>query len=109
MLDTVAIDSLIPRQDLDAIGLNPLEKRVYELADGSEVRLAITTGAIEFMGEVGGGTIVFGEVDAEPLPGMTALASVGIEVDPRNQTLKRLPAVRLKGLRTGAEQICWNR
>lgn len=72
---------------------------MYELADGSEVRLDITTEAIEFMGEVVDGTIVFGEVDAEPLLGMTALASVGIEVDPRNQTLKRLLAVRLKGFR----------
>jgi hypothetical protein len=28
--------------------------------------------------------------------GVTALESVGIEVDPRTQRLKRLPAVRLK-------------
>ena len=34
----------------------------------------------------------------EPLLGVTALESVGIEVDPLNQRLKRLPAVRLKGL-----------
>ena len=99
MIDTVAIDSLVPRQHLDAIGIKPIGQRVYELADGSEVRLDITTEAIEFMGEVVDGTIVFGEVDAEPLLGMTALASVGIEVDPRNQTLKRLLAVRLKGFR----------
>ncbi|MCY4438142.1 MAG: hypothetical protein OXE05_12510 [Chloroflexi bacterium] len=36
--------------------------------------------------------------DVEPLLGVTALESVGIEVDPMNQQLKRLPAVRLKGL-----------
>ncbi len=33
---------------------------------------------------------------AEPLLGVTALESVGIEVDPLNQRLKRRPAVRLK-------------
>ncbi len=37
---------------------------------------------------------------AEPLLGVTALESVGIEVDPLNQRLKRLPAVRLKSLWT---------
>ncbi len=37
-----------------------------------------------------------GPDDAEPLLGVTALASVGIEVDPVSQRLKRLPAVRLK-------------
>ncbi|MXZ25329.1 MAG: hypothetical protein F4Y80_10830, partial [Caldilineaceae bacterium SB0665_bin_21] len=35
---------------------------------------------------------------AEPRLGLTALESVGIEVDPLNQRLKRLPAVRLKGV-----------
>ncbi|MDE0191174.1 MAG: hypothetical protein OXQ90_07425 [Gammaproteobacteria bacterium] len=39
-----------------------------------------------------------GEAGAEPLIGVTALESVGIEVDPVNQRLKRRPAVRLKGL-----------
>ena len=37
-----------------------------------------------------------GSDDAEPLLGVTALESVGIEVDPVNQTLKRMPAVPLK-------------
>ena len=38
--------------------------------------------------------------DTEPLLGITALESLGIEVDPLNQRLKKLPAVRLKSLRT---------
>ena len=57
----------------------------------------ITTGDIEFMGDIVGGTIVMGPAESEPLLGVTALESVGIEVDPRNQTLRRLPSVRLKG------------
>jgi predicted aspartyl protease len=60
----------------------------------------ITVGQIEFMGEFVGGTIVFGEANAEPLLGVTALESVGIEVDPHNQTLRRLPSTRLRGFRT---------
>ena len=39
---------------------------------------------------------IFGKDDAEPILGVTALESVGIEIDPQNQHLKRLPAVRLK-------------
>ena len=97
LVDTDATDSLVPRPHLEAIGLRPKGQRVYGLADGSEIRLDITTADIEFMGEIVGGTIVFGAEDAEPLLGVTALESVGIEVDPRNQTLKRLPTTRLKG------------
>jgi hypothetical protein len=37
-----------------------------------------------------------GADDVEPILGVTALESVGIEVDPRSQRLKRLPATRLK-------------
>ena len=98
LVDTGATDSLVPRPHLEAIGLQPKGRRAYELADGSEVAMDITTGEIEFMGETVGGTILFGADAAEPLLGMTALASVGIEVDPLNQRLKRLPAVRLKGM-----------
>ena len=47
------------------------------------------------MGEVVGGTIVYGSAGSEPLLGVTALESAGLEVDPRNQTLKKLPAIRL--------------
>ena len=97
-MDTGATDCLVPRQHLQSIGLAPDGQRVYELADGSEVRMDITVGRVEFMGKFVGATIIFGEADAEPLLGVTALESVGIEVDPRNQSLKRLPSVRLKGM-----------
>ena len=102
LVDTGATDSLVPRPHLEAIGLKPKGRRVYELADGSEIVMDITTGDIEFMGETVGGPILYGDADAEPLLGVTALESVGIEVDPLNQRLKRLPAVRLKGVRAGA-------
>jgi clan AA aspartic protease len=99
LVDTGAVDCLVPRPHLEAIGLAPKGQRVYGLADGSEVRMEFTTGDIEFMGEVAGATVVFGEDDAEPLLGVTALESVGIEVDPRNQRLTRLPTTRLKVVR----------
>ena len=96
LIDTGATDSLVPRPHLEAIGLGPKGQRSYELADGREIKMDITTADIEFMGEIVGGTIIFGEAGAEPILGVTALESVGIEVDPLNQRLKRLPAVRLK-------------
>ena len=98
LVDTGATDSLVPRQHLEAIGLKPEGQRSYELADGSELKMDITVGQIEFMGEFVGGTILFGETDAEPTLGATALASAGIEVDPLSQRLKRRAAVRLKSI-----------
>lgn len=99
LVDTGAIDSLAPRRNLEAIGLVPTGRRVYATADGREVEMDIALGELEIMGELSGGVIAFGDEGAEPLLGVTALESAGIEVDPRNQKLKRLPAVRLRGLR----------
>ena len=98
LVDMGATDSLVPRPHLEAVGLAPKGNRTYEFADGSELTLDVTTTDIEFMGEIVGETIIFGADDAEPLLGVTALESAGIEVDPVNQRLKRVPAVRLKGL-----------
>ena len=99
LVDTGAIDSLVPRDHLEAIGLKPKAQRTYELADGSELKMDITTGDIEFMGDIVGGTIIFGDPGTEPILGVTALESVGIDVDPQNQTLKRMPSTRLKKLK----------
>ena len=96
LVDTGATDCLVSKTHLEAIGLEPKGKRSYELADGSELAVDITTADVEFMGEIVGGTIIMAEDDVEPLLGVTALESAGIEVDPVNQRLKRLPAVRLK-------------
>ncbi len=52
----------------------------------------------EFMGEFVPANVIFGAEHVEPILGMIALESVGIEVDPRSQRLKRLPAVRLKAV-----------
>lgn len=98
LVDTGATDSLVPRPHLEAIGIVPEGQRIYSLADGSEISVDVALARIEFMGEFVGATVVFGEAGAEPLLGLTALESVGIEVDPANQRLRRLPAVRLKPL-----------
>ena len=96
LVDTGAIDSLVPRPHLEAIGLQPRMQRVYETADGREVTLEVTTGEIEFMGRLTAGLIIFGDADVEPLLGVTALESAGVEVDPMSQRLKKLPSIRLK-------------
>ena len=93
-----ATDSLVPRSCIKAIGVEPEGQRVYETADGREVRMDFARAFIEFMGDLTAGRIVIGEDDVEPLLGVTALESAGIEVDPVNQRLKRLPALRLKRL-----------
>ena len=95
---TGATDSLVPRSCIEVVGTEPEGQRVYETADGREVRMDFAIACIEFMGDVTAGRIIIGEDGVEPLLGVTALESAGIEVDPVSQRLKRLPALRLKHL-----------
>ena len=95
-VDTGATDSVVPRYHLEAIGVTPGGQRTYELADGSAAQMDIAVARIEFMGEFVGGTVVFGDPGTEPLLGVTALESMGVEVGPQNQKLRKLSAVRLK-------------
>ena len=71
-------------------------RRTYELADGREETVDIAVAQVEFMGEIVGATVGFGNDDIEPILGLTALESVGIEIDPVSQRLKRRPSVRMK-------------
>jgi len=87
---------MVPAKELRELGIQPRGKRTYELADGTQTSFDVGGAQIEFMGDVVFVTVIFGPDDAEPILGVTALESVGIEVDPRSQRLKRLPAVRLK-------------
>jgi clan AA aspartic protease len=99
LVDTGAIDCLVPGNRLREIGIEPEGEPVYELADGTKVTFPIGAARFEFMGEFVPANVIFGADDVEPILGTVVLESVGIEVDPRNQRLKRLPAVRLKMIR----------
>jgi clan AA aspartic protease len=96
LVDTGAIDSLAPASELEKIGVERRGRMAYELADGTAVEFDFGLVEISFMGDLTSGRVIFGPEDAEPILGVTALESVGITIDPRTQSLKRLPAVPLK-------------
>lgn len=96
LVDTEAINSLVPRDRLEEVGLRPVARRICCLADGREDETDITVAQLEFMGGVIGSTIVVGEEGTEPLLGLTALESMGIGVDPRSRQLRKLPSIPLK-------------
>ena len=94
LVDTGAIDSLVPRDVLDAIGVKPKTQREYTLADGSKVDLDTGTADMEIMGTLISTTVVFGESGTEPLLGALDLQAAGVVVDPRKETLQKMPSLR---------------
>src|ERR1041385_5263941 len=95
LVDTGAIDSMAPSNELTRIGIQPVGRKMYELADGSREEYAFGIAQFEFMGEITGGRVIFGPDGIEPFLGVTALEAAGVTIDPSTQTLKKLPAVRL--------------
>ena len=96
LVDTDASDTMAPASELARVGIEPTGKLTYELADGTLHEYPFGLAQIEFMGEVTAGRVIFGPEGVEPILGVIALESVGIIVDPRTQSLKRLPAIPLK-------------
>ena len=96
LVDTGSTDCVVPADALRGIGLVPKGRRTYELADGREETVDVTSADIEFMGDFVGATVCFGTEGVEPILGLAALESVGIEVDPVERRLRRRPSVRMK-------------
>lgn len=95
LIDTGAIDSMVPAARLRSIGVVPVGKRDYKLADGTTQTFEFGLAEISFMNEITAGRVIFGPDNVEPILGVTALESVGMTVDPANQKLRRLPAIYL--------------
>ena len=95
LVDTGAIDSMAPSSELRRIGIQPVGRLTYELADGSRKEYEFGIVQLELMDRITASNIIFGPDDAEPLLGVTALESAGISVDPMTQTLRKLPTIRL--------------
>ena len=72
LVDTGATDCYIPASRLREVGIEPGGQRTYELADGTEIALGVGVARIEFMGDIVGATVIFGEEDCEPILGVTA-------------------------------------
>ena len=96
LVDTGAINSLAPASELIKIGITPVGKRAYEMADGSLQEYEFGLAEISFMNEITAGCVIFGPEGVEPLLGVTAMESAGVSVDPQTQSLKRLPSIYLK-------------
>ena len=98
LVDTGAMDTMAPASALKEIGIQPVGREVYELANGERVEYDHGNAEMEFMGAVVPTRVVFGPDNSEPILGVIALETAGFMVDPKNRTLRKLRARPLKQL-----------
>jgi predicted aspartyl protease len=96
LVDTGTTHAMAPAPELRKIGIEPVGKDLFELANGELVEFEYGVAKLAFMNEIIGTRILFGPDGSEPILGVIALESAGFLVDPKNQTLRKLKARPLK-------------
>ena len=89
LVDTGATLSILPSDMLDRLGVRRRRRRRFQGFGGTVTR---DTGTVNMSYEDAeeGVTVVFGAEDDPPIMGVTALETLGFEVDPVNGRLNRL-------------------
>ena len=85
LVDTGATDSIVPSQYLRMVDITPRGKRMYETADGRDIEMEIGVAQLEFMGEVVGNTVIFGNDDVEPILGLPRWSLSGSRLIPKTK------------------------
>ena len=96
LIDTGATDSMAPASELKRIGIEPVGKRFYQLANGRMAEFEIGDAKFSFLEEGIPVRLIFGPEDSEPILGVIALESAGLVVDPQNQMLMKIRVFPLK-------------
>lgn len=96
LVDTGAVECVVGSEELLAAGVMPEGKKEYELADGSRVELDYGFARINVKGDTTVSEVVFAPDKTEPILGVVVMELLGLVVDPRSNTLKKLAAISLK-------------
>ena len=96
LVDTGAIDCLVPAEALHETGVTVEGNDVYELANGDVVEYPFGFARVELMGDETVTRVIFGPENCEPLIGVVALESMGIGIDPVSRSPRRMAAKPLK-------------
>lgn len=98
LIDTGAWNAMAPASELTRIGIKPVGKQTYELANGDLVEYEYGLAEISFMGEIGAGLVIFGPEGIEPILGVCSLEAAGFIVDPASQAIRKLSVFPLKSV-----------
>lgn len=91
LVDSGAVYSVIPQRILRQIGIKPIGRKVFTLADGSRIKREIGIARLQIGRAVGGSTVIFGKRRDKSLLGVVTLEDLGLAFDPVKRKLKPLP------------------
>ncbi len=93
LVDSGALYSLVPTPVLERLGIKPLSKQEFPLANGERMTRNKGIAMFRYGERVGGADVVFGEEGDSTLLGATTLESLGLALDPLKRELRPIPMV----------------
>ncbi|MBI2832720.1 MAG: clan AA aspartic protease [Chloroflexi bacterium] len=82
LIDTGATYTYIPSPVLERLGITPLERQPFVLADGRRIECEISQVRVRIDGRERYTICIFGDAGATPLLGAVTLEEFGLSVDP---------------------------
>ncbi len=96
LVDSGAVYSVIPGRVLQALGVLPVSRQEFRLANGDTVVRRRGIAAFRYGERIGGGDVVFGESGDASLLGALTLESLGLSLDPLRRELNDLPMLLMR-------------
>lgn len=90
LVDSGAIYTVIPSDQLKALGIRPTSHEEFMLADGETLRMAVGNAEFEYHKKQRAAPVIFGK-EGVYLLGATTLEALGLMLDPIHRELKPLP------------------
>ena len=94
LVDTGSTYTSLPESLLDSLGIERIETRRFELGDNRVVEYSVGETGMRIEGREFTAVVIFAPDDASPLLGMTTLEMFGLGVDPVEQKLVPVIALR---------------
>lgn len=91
LVDSGAIYSVVPAPVLKKLGIKPIGKEEFILANGEKIIRKKGVALFKYAGKVGGADVIFGEPEDSTLLGAFTLEALGLMLDPLRRELKPLP------------------
>jgi len=91
IVDSGLTYSVIPRAILKGLGIEPITREEYRLANGERIEREKGVAIFKYAGRTGGADVIFGEEGDETLLGAFTLEAIGLSLDPLRRELKPIP------------------
>ena len=93
LIDSGAIYSVVPAKILKKLGIKPIAKQEFRLANGEKIVRDKGIAFFRYQQRVGGADVVFGEPEDSTLLGAFTLEALGFALDPLKRELLDLPMI----------------